>query len=100
MVDSRNWDWEPGEKRIPLDSWKENYQWVEEPYVSPDGESVANIVNIDEGEFNVCVNGQPWGDSVFDKIWHLRFSPDGRTLAVAVVGDRVVLLHAPPVDTP
>jgi hypothetical protein len=82
MVDSRSWDWETGEKKISLGSWKEDYQWVEEPYVSPDGEKVAAIVNVDEGEFTVCVNGRAWGETVFDKIWHLRFSPDGRLTAL------------------
>ena len=53
MVDSRSWDWETGEKKISLDTWKEKYQWVEEPYVSPDGEKIAAIVNIGEGEFTV-----------------------------------------------
>lgn len=37
MVDSQKWDWETGEKKVPLDSWKDEYQWVEEPYASPDG---------------------------------------------------------------
>ena len=82
MIDSRHWDWEPGEKKVPVAPWKEKYQWVEEPYASPDGEKIAAIVNIDDGEFNVCVNGQPWGETVFDKIWHLRFSPDGRLTAL------------------
>ena len=82
MVDSQSWDWNPGEKKISLGDWKENYQWVEEPYVSPDGEKIASIVNIDEGEFTVCVNGQTWGETVFDKIWHLRFVPDGRLTAI------------------
>ena len=88
MVDSRNWDWESGEKKISLDSWKDEYRWVEEPYVSPDGEKVAAIVNVDEGEFTVCVNGQAWGETVFDKIWHLSFSPDGRlTALVSAMGE-------------
>ena len=82
MVDSQSWDWDPGEKKISIGSWKDEYQWVEEPYVSPDGEKVAAIVNIDEGEFTVCVNGQTWGETVFDKIWHLRFAPDGRLTAI------------------
>ena len=59
MVDSQSWDWDPGEKKISIGSWKDEYQWVEEPYVSPDGEKVAAIVNIDEGEFTVCVK---WSD--------------------------------------
>ena len=49
---------------------------------SPDGETIAAIVNVDEGEFTVCVNGDVWGETIFDKIWHLRFSPDGRLTAL------------------
>ncbi|MBW1777787.1 MAG: WD40 repeat domain-containing protein, partial [Deltaproteobacteria bacterium] len=60
MVDQSKWDWETREKEVPFDPWKENFNWVEEPYASPDGEQVAAVVNIDEGEFNVCVNGETW----------------------------------------
>ena len=81
MVDANHWDWEPGEKSIAFGDWKEKFRWVEEPQASPDGENIAAIVNIDEGEFNVCVNGQTW-ETVFDKIWYLRFSPDGRLSAL------------------
>ena len=61
MVDANNWDWEPGEKRITFGAWSEKFRWIEEPHVSPDGESIAAIVNIDEGQFDVCVNGDTWG---------------------------------------
>ena len=57
MVDINGWDWETGEKQVAMTDWKDQFNWVEEPYVSPDGEKVAAVVNIDEGEFNVCVNG-------------------------------------------
>ena len=60
MADPQSWDWETREKKIPLDAWKTEYRWVEEPYASPDGEKVAAIVNVDEGEFTVCVNGEAW----------------------------------------
>ena len=92
MADSRSWDWETGEKRISLDSWKDQYQWVEEPYASPDGETVAAIVNVNEGEFTVCANGQAWGETVFDKIWHLRFSPDGRLVASTCNDDQTLVV--------
>ena len=76
-MDITNWDWQSGEKQIDMTGWRDNYQWVEEPYASPDGESVAAIVNVDEGEFTVCVNGQAW-ENIFDKLWHLRYTADGR----------------------
>ena len=81
MAEEQNWDWETGERRIPFGEWKDNFRWVEEPYVSPDGEKIAAIVNIDEGEFSVCVNGEAW-EAVFDKIWHLRFTSSGRPTAI------------------
>ena len=80
MIDVKNWDWETGEKQVTMKDWKDKFKWVEEPYVSPDGETVAAVVNVDEGAFNVCVNGETWGNS-FDKIWYLRFAPDGRLTA-------------------
>ena len=81
MADNESWDWEPGEKRIDVGEWRDQFNWVEEPQASPDGEKIAAIVNIDEGEFKVCENGSTWEDT-FDKIWYLRFSPDGRLTAI------------------
>ena len=81
MVKSESWDWETGEKAIPTGPWNDKFRWVEEPYASPDGEKVSAIINLDEGEFSVCVNGEIW-ENVFDKIWYLRFSPDGRLTAL------------------
>ncbi len=87
MIDTRNWDWEPGEKKVVLADWSTQFNWVEEFYASPDGEKIAAVVNVDEGEFNVCVNGETW-ENVFDKIWYLRFAPDGRlTALVSEVGE-------------
>ena len=54
MTDKTNWDWETKEKQVSdLNEWKSSYNWVEEPYVSPDGEKIAAIVNTDDMEFNV-----------------------------------------------
>ena len=52
MVDTRDWDWETGEKKMSLGSWKEDYQWVEEPYVSPDGEKVAKFLRLRGASFD------------------------------------------------
>jgi len=81
MVGVENWDWQTGEKIIAVGPWQETFNWVEEYQVSPDGERIAAIVNQDEAEFRVCVNGEPW-EGVFDKAWYLRFSPDGRLTAL------------------
>ena len=90
MVDATHWDWDTGEKQIPFAEWKSQFRWVEEPQASPDGEKIAAIVNIDEGEFNVCVNGQTW-ENTYDKIWHLRFCPDGQlTALVSEMGEWTV----------
>src|SRR5210317_363744 len=81
MIDTDSWDWESSEKMIPFPDWQGNFEWVEEPYASPDGEKIAAIVNVAEGEFNVCVNGESW-ENTFDKMWYLRFAPDGRLTAI------------------
>ena len=60
MVDSNQWDWEIGEKKVAVGEWQNQFNWVEEFCASPDGENIAAIVNIDEGEFNVCINGKTW----------------------------------------
>ena len=82
MLKRIDWDWDPGSTEIAVISdWQKKFKWVEEPYVSPNGEKIAAIVNLAEGEFNVCVNGNTW-ETVFDKIWNLRFGPDGRLAAL------------------
>ena len=69
MQSLNEWDWEVGERLISdINSWKNGYQWIEEPYASPDGEKIAAIVNVGEEEFNVCINGETW-ENTFDKIW-------------------------------
>ena len=80
--DSKSWEWDTGEKLIAeTNEWKDKFEWVEEFQVSPDGETVASIVKVGEMEFSVCVNGETW-EVAFDKIWYLRFGPDGRLTAL------------------
>lgn len=82
MKNVENWDWTPGKKIVAdLSKWRSEYQAVYEPYTSPDGEKIAAIVQDDEESFTVCVNGTVW-EQGFDKIWNLRFLPDGRTVAL------------------
>ena len=81
MNHNLNWDWETPEKRFAVGAWRDTYGWVEEPYVSPDGEKIAAIVRLEDETFSVCVNGDVWPSS-FEKIWHLRFAPDGRLTAL------------------
>ena len=93
-----NWDWQTREKMIAnVSDWKKKYNWVEEPAVSPDGEKIAAIVNIDEGEFNVCVNGESWQEEPVDKAWLLRFSPDGRLTAItSTMGEWTMTIDGTP----
>ena len=81
MTDTHRWDWSSGEKQIHVAEWNDRFEWVEELYASPDGEQVAAIVNQAEGEFNVCINGETW-ENPLEKIWHLRFTPDNRPVAL------------------
>jgi hypothetical protein len=83
MPDLENWDWKSKEKMVAdTAEWKVRFEDVWEPYVSPDGEKIASIVKIGEGEFNVCVNGETW-EEPFEKLWYSRFSPDGRLTVLA-----------------
>ena len=82
MLDIKSWDWGSEEKMLAEPAkWKDQFEDVWEPYVSPDGEKIASIVKIGEGEFNICVNGNTW-EEPFDKMWYSRFSPDGRLTAL------------------
>jgi hypothetical protein len=58
MADVKAWDWIDRNKKLPFNEWETQYQWVEEPYVSPDGERIAAIVRTEDELFNVCVNGE------------------------------------------
>ncbi len=77
MNDKTEWDWQTEKIQIPIKEWKDRFNWVEEPCVSPDGKNIAAIVNLDEAEFSVCVNDEPWEEPV-EKAWALSFLPDGR----------------------
>jgi hypothetical protein len=82
MEMSNDWNWNTGKRIIAeFGKWETAFDWVEEPYVSPDGEKIAAVVKTGEMEFSVCVNGQPW-ETTFDKIWYPRFAPDGRLTAI------------------
>lgn len=84
MSDCASWDWAPGKRDIcSLADASRKYGWVEEYHVSPDGERVAAVANIGEGEFTVSVNGAPWTADVYERIWNIQFSPDGRLTGYA-----------------
>ncbi len=60
MTHEQSWDWSTDLKEIPIKEWNDRFNWVEDYCISPDGESIAAIVNIDEMLFSVCENWS-WG---------------------------------------
>lgn len=82
MKNNKSWDWQTPEKKIPVQEWEDRFNWVQTLCVSPDGEKIAAIVNTDEMEFDVCVNGETWGDPV-EKAWALQFTPGGQLAVLA-----------------
>jgi len=74
------WDWHSGKKTV-ADAGQWRFESIEGLCASPDGETLAAVVQIDDTTFSVCENGRIW-ESVFDKIWSLRFTPDNRTAAL------------------
>jgi hypothetical protein len=85
MKEIQSWDWQTPLKEIPVQEWADRFNWVEEPCITPDGEAVASIVNLDEMAFGICVNGQLW-EGEYEKAWSLKAFGDRRH-AVAVCQD-------------
>lgn len=81
MQISESWDWEKGE-RVVVESMAlmDGHQWQEEIHVSPDGETAAAIVCVDDGVFGLRMNDTVH-DNTFDKAWKPGFTPDGRFCA-------------------
>jgi hypothetical protein len=85
MIDDL-WDWTIGTRRIAdLRRRESEFEWREEFQVSPDGERIAAVVKLGETS-TVCVNDDFW-HLEFDKIWYVRFAPDGRLTALVMVDD-------------
>ncbi len=85
MEEKQSWDWSTQVKEIPFKEWESKYNWVEELCISPDGESIASIVNLDEMAFGICENGNLWNGE-HEKAWSLKALPDNR-YAVCVCQD-------------
>ena len=86
-VASEGWDWEKGKRTIiPSVAPKEAYFWQEEPYVSPDGETFAAVVRLEDESFTMRVNDSEWEES-YDKAWLPRFAPDGRLTCLVMSDD-------------
>lgn len=82
MVQNTSINWE-AENRVvhKVTSCSREYEWLEEFQTGPDGEKIAVPAKFGDGEFGVCVNGEPW-ENVFEKVWYLRYLPDGRLMAL------------------
>ncbi|MBI9078934.1 MAG: WD40 repeat domain-containing protein [Pseudodesulfovibrio sp.] len=89
------WDWEIGEKIVVKSlSPLQDHGWQEEPHVSPDGETLAAVVNLAAMEFSVRTNDSVW-DVTYERIWYPRFSPDGRMTAIGQQdGESALLVDA------
>lgn len=85
------WDWEKG-KRTVLSSVapKDGHLWQEEAYVSPDGETFAAVVRLEDESFSLRVNDGQW-EEAFEKAWLPRFAPDGRLTALVMQDDEWTL---------
>jgi hypothetical protein len=71
-----NWDWQTKEKLIcNVDEWKENFSLVHEFIVSPDGEKIAAITEIEDKKITPSINGKIW-DETFERVCFLNFLPD------------------------
>ena len=79
--DQKSWDWQTGIKIIPLNKWSKGFNCTGEFHVSDDGEKIASVLKLSGGKYDVCVNGKNWRKPL-DKIWCLRFAPDGRLTAL------------------
>ena len=87
MKDKQSWDWSTPLKEISFRELESEYNWVEDPCISVDGESLASIVNIDEAVFGICVNGNLWEDE-YEKAWSLKALPDKRLAACVCQNER------------
>ncbi|MFO7726720.1 MAG: WD40 repeat domain-containing protein [Desulfonatronovibrio sp.] len=87
MADKEKWDWETGTK-VVVDSLNCPllHVWREEHQVSPDGEKIATIINTGDYQFTVCENLKNWENS-YEKVWGLKYSPDGRLTALVMQDD-------------
>jgi hypothetical protein len=91
MEKQQPWDWNTDLKEIPVGEWKTRFNWVEEFNISPDGEHIASIVNVDEMAFKICMNGEVQ-DAEYEKIWSLRPLPDNKFAAFVYNDDEWTLI--------
>ena len=86
------WDWDHGKKVITnINDIKKQFPGIEEFVVSPDGESIAAAAKLGEDEFSVSINGNTQDDK-FEKLWYLRFLPNGKLAGLVRLDDMWTLI--------
>jgi len=87
MLDRETWNWDLGAQRVcNLRAVEDQFDQVHERVVSDNGELIAAPVLSAPDVFGVVVNGTKW-DGEFEKAWNLRFTPDGRLMALVRIDD-------------
>lgn len=83
IANRKSWNWDI-EKRLVADltELQSQYEDIHEFVASPDGEKIAvPVVKEQPDTLGIFVNGELWDDE-FEKAWQLKFSPDGRLVAL------------------
>lgn len=87
MSEKIEWNWEISKKQIAHISKSETeIQWREESQVSPDGEKIAAIVNIDAMDFGICVNNEILEEH-YERAWKLHFAPNGQLICLVTLDE-------------
>ena len=88
----QGWDWNNGKKVVAdVAEIRQQYPDIQEFAVSLDGEKIAATVMSGEDEFTALVNGELW-PAVFEKLWYLRYLPDGRLTGLVRIDDEWTLV--------
>ena len=88
MTHQQSWDWDPGNRVVAdVSELRTQYEDVHEFAVSADGEKIAvPVVKERPDTLGVWVNGELW-EGEYEKAWQLRFTPDGRLVALVRADD-------------
>lgn len=77
MESQQNDTWEPSVRKIGEAALLPGCVWQEEWQISPDCESFAAVVALEDGTFTLRRDGTLW-ETHADKMYNCRFAPDGR----------------------
>lgn len=83
-MDLHKFDWEPKIRPGGNIQLLDGCTWQEEIDVSPDGESFAAVVALEDGTFSLRVNDGLW-TSTAEKMCACRFAPDNRLTSIVQV---------------